>query len=201
MEDQQLVLSGQIPAVHLFTIRKGEWVRDNIKNVLCQTPAEIIKIKGHKDHWACTFLDSDHLNCTIYDRRPLECRMLQCWDTDPLQKIYENGRLSRRDLFISTKGIWDLITSHQLECDYERIQRLADRIRGDNSAAALEQLDYILRYDANIRILASEKAQVDPGLCDLLFGRPVSVTLKMFGLKVASIQGINRITATDKPTA
>jgi hypothetical protein len=42
--------------------------------------------------------------------------------------------------------------------------------------------------------LASEKGQVDSGFLDLLFGRPVAATLKMFGLKAVYTQGIYRIT-------
>jgi Fe-S-cluster containining protein len=199
LEDQPLIQSGQIPAANLYTLRKGEWVRDNVRGNLCQLATELIKIKGQGNRWTCTFLDIDQSRCTIYDRRPIECRRLQCWNPEPLQKIYAHNRLTRRDLFYSAKGLWDLIATHEQECNYADIQQLADRVRDHQSTADLERLDYILRYDANMRCLASEKAKVNPDLCDLLFGRPISATLKMFGLKVENAQGIFRISATTKP--
>ena len=189
-EDKPLVLSGQLPAASLYTIRRGEWVRDNVKDALIQTPNEIIKVKGQKNRWTCAFLDNDYANCSVYDRRPLECRMLQCWHTEPLERTYARGRLSRRDLFHSAQGIWNLITAHQQACDYDDIRKLAESIRTDRSSTALEKLDYILRYDDNTRQVASAKLQAAPELWDLLFGRPVSATLQMFGLKAKKEHGI-----------
>ena len=45
-----------IPSRYLYTIRKGELARDNVKGRLMPVDSDIIKIKGKEGGWMCIFL-------------------------------------------------------------------------------------------------------------------------------------------------
>ena len=119
LEDRSLVESGRIPAGCLFTIRRGELARDNVKETLVPLTEEIIKIKGHAGSWACLFYDSNNRGCGIYTHRPLECRALNCRDTRRIEQVYQTTRMTRRDLLSGVDGPWDLIEDHEQRCSYE----------------------------------------------------------------------------------
>jgi Fe-S-cluster containining protein len=179
-----LIEKGKIPARHLYTIRKGELAHDNVKECLQPVDSDIIKLKGKKNSWTCTFFDDEKKRCSIYDDRPLECRALKCWDTRALEQIYANTRLTRIDLVSKVKGLWDLITDHQARCDYKNIQALINSLAGGNRHHARRKLLEIIRYDAEIRNLVVTRGGLDPETLDFLFGRPLTKTLKNYGIGI-----------------
>ena len=71
-EDRCLIEKGQIPSRYLFTIRKGEFAYDNVKERLVPVESDIIKIKGKEDTWTCIFFDEENKQCSIYHDRPLD---------------------------------------------------------------------------------------------------------------------------------
>ncbi len=184
LEDKALVEKGVILAKHLCTIRAGELSYDNIQRHLIPATTDIIKIKGQKDSRTCFFLNIKKNQCRIYDHRPLECRVLKCWDTREIEKIYATNRLIRQDLLSGIEGLWDLIYDHQTRCSYEKLKRLIDALEGAEKDAALKGLREIIAYDAEIRKLAVQKVRLDPEMTDFLFGRPFMETLKVYGFKV-----------------
>jgi Fe-S-cluster containining protein len=178
------VSQGLIPARHLFTIRQGEKVRDNVRGTLAPLSQEIVKIKGLNGRWTCTFFEAESKGCRIYDVRPLECRVLDCRDTRQIEALYEGTRLTRRDLLAEVGGLWELILDHERRCSYAQIARLL----GDGfengvpiHAAAIQEM---IRFDFHIRQLTVEKAGMDDRMLEFLFGRPLTDTLKMFDLNV-----------------
>lgn len=183
-EDQALIEKGNIPARHLYTIRRGELVRDNVKGRLMPADSDIIKIKGRDDTWTCVFYDQAEKSCTIYNDRPLECRALKCWDTRELEKIYAGGHLTRKDLLSEVEGLWDLIKEHEARCDYAEIRNLIKVLQSGNSTHARRRLAEIIRYDAEIRELVVGKGGLDPEMLDFLFGRPLIKTLPDYGVQV-----------------
>ena len=86
-EDLQLVLQNRIQLAHLVTIRQGEPALSTLGDRLEYLQAEIIKLKGQANDWACLFFDRQTTSCTIYQHRPLECSLLKCWDTGDLERI------------------------------------------------------------------------------------------------------------------
>jgi len=183
-DDRLLIEKGGIPAKFLFTIRRGELVRDNVKGRLIPADSDIIKIKGRAEGWSCIFFDEGQACCTIYDDRPLECRALKCWDTRELEKIYADGRLTRKDLISGVEGLWDLIRDHQQRCDYEEIRNLIKDLRAGSRPDVRRKLGDIIRYDAEIRELVVSKGRVELDLLDFLFGRPLIKTLPDYGIRV-----------------
>jgi len=184
IEDRILIEKGKISSKYLYTIRKGELAHDNVKGCLTPVDSDIIKIKGKKDSWTCLFFDEVKKGCAIYDDRPLECRVLKCWDTRELEQIYANTRLTRTDLVSEVKGLWDLIKGHQERCDYKNIQLLINDLAGSKRNHARQKLLEIIRYDAEIRKLVVARGGLDPEMLDFLFGRPLAKTLQNYGISI-----------------
>jgi Fe-S-cluster containining protein len=183
-EDKMLIEKGFILSKNLYTIRRGELSYDNVKECLLPATSDIIKIKGQKDSWICVFLDEDKIECTIYDNRPLECRVLKCWDTREIEEVYSKNRLTRKDLISTIEGLWDLIEDHQKRCSYEKLKHFVDALNSNKQDKALEGILDIIEYDKRIRELVVQKGGLDPDMTDFLFGRPITETIRMYDLKV-----------------
>ncbi len=187
--DRDLVESGRLPARCLFTIRRGELARDNVKGTLAPLTEEIIKIKGQAGGWTCLYYDPITLGCGIYDHRPLECRVLNCRDTRPIESLYETARLTRQDLLSGVQGLWELIQDHEQRCSYAGLQALVGQ---GTHAGVLKQekaILEILRFDLHVRHLAVETGGLDARMQDFLFGRPLADTIKMFDIHLVKKHG------------
>jgi Fe-S-cluster containining protein len=183
LEDKPLIADGIIPARDLFTLRKGEMAHDNIKGKLSPLATDLIKIKGKKGSWECRYLDAQH-RCALYDHRPLECRVLACWNTSEIEKIYSKGRLTRKDILGDVEGLWELIEGHQVRCDYDEIRRLATLLKTTSDTIARKKLNEIIAYDRQLRDLVFSQHKMDKELSDFLFGEPLIVTLRRLGISV-----------------
>ena len=192
-EDQPLVDDGRIPARCLYTIRKGELVRDNVKGTLAALPEEIVKIKGQSGRWTCLFYDRATRGCGIYEHRPLECRALNCRDTRRIEQVYQTTRLTRRDLLSGVDGLWELIEDHEQHCRYERLKVLVDGGSRGGRPVREDAILEIVRYDAHIRQLTMEKGGMDEQALDFLFGRPLVDTIKMFDIALVTQGGAYRL--------
>lgn len=184
MEDIHLVKGGKIPCKFLTTIREGEPAFDNVKGRIVPAASDIIKIKNKKNHRACLFLDDANKNvsCAIYDIRPVECRVLECWDTTAIEKRYDKNRLTRKDLLLEKKEMWDLIIDHQRRCGYDRIRQILNEPDDGSHTKTKEEIRFLIRYDAHLRSLLSEKGGMDPDMMDFLLGQPLSATVRRLGI-------------------
>lgn len=184
LEDKVLVENGIILSKHLYTIRKGELSFDNVKGCILPASSDIIKIKGRKGSWTCVFFDGKNNECTIYDTRPMECRVLKCWDTREIEKIYAKNRLTRKDLISSIEGLWDLVEEHQNQCGYDMLTLFVDALNTDKKNEVLKGILEIIEHDIKIRELVVQRAGLESDLTDFIFGRPITETIKMYGLKI-----------------
>lgn len=182
-EDQALVKSGQIPLKDLYTIRRGELARDNVKGTLQPVASELIKIKGQGRSWTCRYYHEKSKGCTSYNDRPLECRVLNCRDTAAIEAIYNQQRLTRKDLLEEIPHLWGLVEEHEKKCGYRVLAELADRLKAGPDQAAADSLSEMVGYDGHLRALITEKGKPEPALLDFLFGRPLTDTLPGFGLQ------------------
>jgi Fe-S-cluster containining protein len=185
------VESGKIPLGDLFTIRQGEPALDNLTGTIAPAVTDIIKIKGFPDNRPhCRFYDFSSKGCRIYADRPLECRVLQCWDTGEIERVYNCRRLTRRHLLASVAGLWSLVQDHQEQCDYGHVAELADDLKRPHTAAAADNsLLSLVHYDENLRQVTQERSGLDPQILPFLFGRPLSFTIQMFRLKLVKAAG------------
>jgi Fe-S-cluster containining protein len=182
-EDAVLFAKGTLKTSHVYTLRKGEVVR-NIDDTLFVLEQEIIKIKGQGEVWSCMFYDDDKRACSIYEQRPLECRALKCWDLQGFHEVMAKPCLQRRDLIKPDDGILKIIDNHDQRCAYETLQLAAMNLEEPNSPKAVGEILDLLRYDHYMRPLLKEKLKVDPNAMDFFFGRPLTTTIRMFGLCV-----------------
>jgi hypothetical protein len=62
----------------------------------------------------------------------------------------------------------------------------AERIRqGQDAEQAVEALLHAMRYDRSLRHVAVESTHLNPGLLEFLSGRPLSITIRMYGVKLS----------------
>lgn len=174
-EDRSLVETGAIPLVGLFTIRRGEPVEDPIAGRRIEAPAEIIKIKGCDGTWSCRYWDGRRRRCRIYADRPLECRLLECWNTAPFERAYAQGRLTRRELLSGIAGLWDLVAEHERRCGIAAAMRLL--AAGAPGGPEGRELARRVAYDRELRRLAVARGGIAPETTDFLFGRPLEKLL------------------------
>ena len=183
--DKALIKDGVIHSKYLYTIRKGEWAYDNVRQRLEPVSSDIIKIKEKNDSWTCIFFDETQSACAIYENRPSECRALKCWDTRELENLYAKKRLTRQDLISEIEGLWSLIKDHQQRCNFEIIQKLVNVIKSNpGDVKARLKLAEIIKFDTEIRKLVVSTAGLEPEMLDFLFGRPLPRAIKKMGLKV-----------------
>lgn len=176
IEDRMLIESGLIPATDLYTLRKGEMVNDAIRGCLVPLESELIKIKGQGRAWTCVYFDKKEGGCRIYEHRPLECRLLKCWDTRDIETAYSQNRLTRKDIFSGIPALWSLIADHDLRCSHEAVQTLLDsKTRAEDSNHRVREM---VEYDRSIRMLVVEKAGVDSKMLDFIFGRALSEVIR-----------------------
>lgn len=170
-----------IPLRDLFTVRRGEWVREPGRSGLVRLSGEVVKVKGTGGGWTCRLYVPREHACGIYDRRPRECRLLDCRDPAPLRRAYRRGRLTRADLLAGAPQFRDLVADHERRCDLEAAWGHLQA--GD--APSVQRLEEMARYDAELRGLLVSRGGLDPGLLDFLFGRPVAMVVRLFRRRLA----------------
>lgn len=175
-EDRPLIEDGIIPLADLYTIRDGELAFDNVSGQVKPVAGDIIKIKNHPGTSVCRFYNRNTCVCTIYNDRPLECRVLKCWDISEISNLYDVDRLDRKALLENREGLWELIVMHQKECAYSKV---GDLVKANDT----EGLAYLLRYDRHIREVTTEKTSMDRQVLDFLFGEPLIKTIRRYGVK------------------
>jgi Fe-S-cluster containining protein len=183
-EDSSLVETGQIPLASLYTIRQGELTHDNVSGGLIRAESEIIKIKSIPGSHVCIYYKESLHACRIYENRPLECRVLECWDTGRIIQIYDQHRLVRQKLLSAIPWVSELIETHEARCSFEEIHRLVSlREKGDPQGA--EGLQALVNDDAHLRYMLIQKGNIIPDMIDFLLGRPLSETIPLqFGIKI-----------------
>ena len=189
LEDRYLIDQGLIHTRHLYTIRKGEMVHENVRNAVMPSAAEMIKIKGVKGSWQCVFFEENGKTCSIYAHRPEECRILKCWDPAELKAMYDKDRLTRKDLLADIAGLWDLVADHEQQCSYAKLKHSLNDLGGSFEKTAIKTAIAMVRYDREVRRLVVSQGGVEPDMTDFLFGRPLEQTINRFGYEVRNTDG------------
>jgi Fe-S-cluster containining protein len=185
-EDLNLVKKGLIGRKDLYTIRKGELVKDNINEGLVVTKIELIKVREREgESEGCIFYDDPRKACTIYEHRPLQCAALKCWDTTEFLKVFQGPKLVRKQA-IEDQVLMGLIEEHDRRCGYALLERIVREIESKGEEAVQQILDF-LKFDYHLRPFVADKLGLNPEDMDFFFGRPLTETITMFGLQV--IQG------------
>lgn len=181
-EDLPQVKEGIIQTHDLYTIRTGELVRDNIQNQLRIAEKELIKLKEKGPGKGCIYYDEKGRACSVYEHRPAQCSAQACWDEQEFMRIHEGPKLERKAIIRDTI-LLELIEQHENRCRYRKIENLVQQIETQGETA-VDELIALLRFDHELRPFVSEKMGLDLHDMDLIFGRPLTETIAMFGLKV-----------------
>ena len=181
--DGELFVRGALGQRQVYTLRKGEVVR-NIDETPMVLDHEMIKIKGVGETWSCIFYDSEQSACGIYEDRPQECRAMKCWDFRELKKVMARPCLQRRDLIEPGAGILKIVDAHDTKCSYAVLESAVRKLQGPEAGDGVNKILDLLQYDQYMRPFLAEKLGIDPEVMDFLFGRPLTTTLGMFGLRV-----------------
>lgn len=182
-DDATLLEEGVLKKNNLYTLRKGEVVR-NIDETLMALEQEMIKIRGQDEAWTCIFYDDDQKGCKIYDHRPIECRALKCWDLREFDEVMAKPRLQRKHLIHPDDRILKIIGAHERRCSYAILEASAKGLQGPDAEKAVEKILDLLHYDDHMRLVLIEKLGLAPSAMDFFFGRPLTTTIRMFGLCV-----------------
>lgn len=184
LDDRILIQSGQIPLKCLYTIRKNEPARDNVKGIIQPVQSDVVKLKEKDGSRTCCFLDEGSNCCTVYDHRPLECRLLKCWDTRDIEAIYNRERLTRKDIVSGVGEWWELIQDHEKSCSHKELARLVGALGDQGKRETARAIIQMVEYDTQIRTLLVDRGQMEPELLDFLFGKPLRVTIRAYGLRI-----------------
>lgn len=170
----------------LVTLRAGEPAFDQPQGRIVLLAAEVVKLRGQGDSFACLFHDERNLACRIYGQRPVECRVLSCRDPEPLARMYDKDRLARSDLMPAGHPLLALIDEHDRRSSPRRLIALLRQLVGGPVEAALAELADLLGYDEAVRRLAGERAGLGPAALDFVFGRPLQAIAAQCGARIAT---------------
>lgn len=184
LEDVDLLVQGLISTRQIYTLRRGEPVRFNIEGRLGLLPAELIKIKQDPNNHHCIFYSENQKNCSIYEHRPLQCRVQECWNSEALERLWRQEKLTRRDLLQDDQESLDLIELHDGRCEPEKIDAIFEQLHESGDLEVLAQVLDILRQDTAIRGFVKQKLNREDEELDFLLGRPLIEIVRVYGVRV-----------------
>jgi Fe-S-cluster containining protein len=190
VEDRQIIMAGHIRTEHLITIRKGELTRTPDSEGLHSIQHEIVKIAGKRGSWECLFLDKAESSCMIYEHRPLECRILKCWDTAELSSVIGKDPLKRADIIDPENPISKLIDAHEKECSIQEMEDLLSSLSDkDDNSTCLKKLEELVQKDLIIRDVAVSELALPLSVEVFMLGRPLFKLLSGRGISVQEKNG------------
>ncbi len=175
-----MVGSGELRIECLYTIRRGELVRDNVHGGIVRADQELIKVREKEG--SCVFYAGEKKACSIYEYRPAQCASLKCWDTAEFMELYRGPKLQRQDI-IEDGALLGLIEEHEKRCSYAALDDHVRRISEDGEKA-VEKILELLKFDFHLRPFLAQKLGLRIEEMDFFFGRPLTETIVMFGLRV-----------------
>jgi len=167
---------------HLFTIREGEIAYDNRTQQTAPAQHEAVKIREVPENNTCIFYEEGGNKCTIYECRPQQCRRQECWNAEAATAVSDTP-LTRQDLFEPIEDLWNVIQHHEERCSYAELSRSMAKL-GATSGQTVEEVLELLRYDHHVRKFIAEQLGLPLHTMELFFGRPLSLTIEAYGLKV-----------------
>ena len=176
--DRMLVVNGILSPADLLTIRKGEPGFDPCSNRVVLLEKELIKIRGVSKIGMCKFFDSKRHACSIYDSRPLECKLLKCWDTSELESIFMKDLLQRKDLIPVSTLLFELIENHDRVFDIRKITQGLPNFPGFGSEN-FSVIERAIREESRFRQEVINGLSLKETDMDFFFGRSLEEVFKV----------------------
>lgn len=183
-EDRGLFDQGALSLAQVYTLRRGEMVRD-LDDRLVPLDREIIKIKGQAGGCTCLFFQDAQKKCRIYPDRPVECAALKCWDPLGLRQAMKHPYLKRQDLLGREGPLAQIVRAHDGRCSYQAVEAAVKTLDGADARKAANHILELVSYDDFVRSFVRDRLNIDTGATDFLFGRALRITIRrMYGLEV-----------------
>ena len=185
-----MLREGSLVYEDLITIRKDEPAYSPVTDQVQPVTQELVKISGHGQSWGCRFYDPALKACTIHSRRPLECRLLKCWDTTEITAVIEKNTITRLDIIGENDPMAAWIDEHEKKCSYRKINSLLKPLSSSPlPSSLLDELTAVIREDLALRARAVIRFQLSLSLELFYFGRPVFQVIRREGLNFFEKQG------------
>ncbi|MCD6199194.1 MAG: YkgJ family cysteine cluster protein [Deltaproteobacteria bacterium] len=173
-EDRIFLQKGTLRPTHLFTLRAGELAYHPLDQRLVELSNEMIKIKGKDGSSACIFYDVEQKACSIYEDRPLECRVLKCWDTAEVEGLFMKDLLSRLDLCPKGSVAAEMISAYERSFPPERLYGLLSEAASTKGAQQTNpEIEQMVSTDEAFRQKVVETLGFKEDELEFFFGRPV----------------------------
>lgn len=189
-EDLDLIRQGHIRHDQLVAIRQGEMGYNPATSRLEPVPVELLKIRGQGSGWTCLFFAEADNGCTIYAHRPATCRILKCWQPEPLLATIYQNTLRRADLINPNDPILAEIDRHEQACPGKEF---TDLLAQAGKTEDLSRLTELVRKDLAIREEVAKTAGLSLELEFFLFGRPLFKQLAGSGIACVAERGEIRL--------
>jgi len=178
--DRVLVVNGTLSPADLLTIRRGEPGLDPRTNRVVLLENELIKIRGVNKIGACKFFDSQMHACSIYGTRPVECKLLKCWDTRELESIFMKDLLQRKDLIPAGAALFELIENHDKVFDIKKITEALSGFPGPGSWN-FSVIEKVVREERRFRQKVMKDLSFKEADMDFFFGRSLEEVFAVSG--------------------
>ena len=154
----------------LFTIRSGELVCHPLEEGLIKTGQELIKVKGAEDSWTCIFFDQKEVACNIYKSRPIECRVLKCWEPSESIDLFMRGTLSRNDIIPDGSILNEMISIYEERFPAGEFLDMFNKTsrRWEENSIAISKM---ISMDISFRDKFMESFGVEEAQMEFFFGR------------------------------
>ncbi|MEW6349146.1 MAG: YkgJ family cysteine cluster protein [Thermodesulfobacteriota bacterium] len=182
-DDLALFGRGVLKPEHLVTIRSGEPAYFNVTEEVGACGAEMLKIRETAGTRTCIFFAPPG-TCTIHDSRPVQCALQECWNPEKAQENAHARRLTRRDLLEDAGEFLSIIERHEQRCSYHELLRAIARLRATKGQTVTELIE-LLKFDEYVRSFVVERLGLDREHLGFFFGRPLSESLDLYGLRLA----------------
>lgn len=188
-EDRQLIESGTVSRRDLVAIRNGEPAYDQRQVQVVPTAQEFLKLAGARGSWRCKFYNNPG-GCGIYRQRPLECRLLFCRDTTPLEAVMGRDLLERRDLLAGDDPALEWLAKQEREVAYPEVMALLVELDLHSPVGAgLARLTSLVRTDLALREAFIRSFPERGGEELFLLGRPLFLTIAPYGCRLVEGPG------------
>lgn len=183
-EDRQLIDSGTVSRRDLVAIRNGEPAYDQRQGQVVPAAQEFLKLAGARGSWRCKFYHTPG-GCGIYGQRPLECRLLFCRDTTPLEAVMGRDLLDRRALLAADDPALEWLAKQEMAVAYPEVMaRLVELDLPGSAGASLASLTSLVRADLALREAFIRSFPGRGGEELFLFGRPLFLTIAPYGCRL-----------------
>jgi len=172
LQDIDAIYNIPLKPKNLFTLRKGELIWHPIKQQLITLEHEIIKIKGKENSWECSFYNPKSHSCICYEHRPIECKLLKCWDTKDIEKFFLKDTIDRSTLLRNTPNLLELVHKYEENFNLDYFFYL---IQNNHKT---QKISEIIRLDNQFRNSIVEKTSINAEELDFYFGRALEKILK-----------------------